>query len=199
MDAEIQTLEMEIMQKISRLNELRRENRGPEVDNYAFRTQAGEVRLLDLFGEHRSLLVIHNMGQACRYCTLWADGFNGLLPHLESALAVVLVSRDAPDTQRAFANSRGWRFRLASHGGGRYAQEQQLLDGESNMPGAIVYEREGESIYRKNSCIFGPGDIYCALWPLLGLAGLGEAEWHPQFRYWQPAEALIDGGERFNE
>ena len=60
------------------------------------------------------------MGQACRYCTLWADGFNGFVPHLESTMAVALVSKDSPQRQREFANSRGWRFRLASHGGGDY-------------------------------------------------------------------------------
>ena len=49
------------------------------------RTLAGETTLLDLFGDRDTLLAIHNMGQGCRYCTLWADGFNGLLPHLESA------------------------------------------------------------------------------------------------------------------
>ncbi len=199
MSNEIQELEMDIMQKIMKLNELRKENRGEAVSNYSFLTQAGEVSLLDLFGDKDNLLVIHNMGQGCRYCTLWADGFNGLLPHLESAVSVVLVSKDDPETQREFANSRGWAFRLASHGGGKYAQEQQLMEGQANMPGAVMYQREGDTIYRKNVTLFGPGDIYCAVWGLLGMAGIGEAEWHPQFRYWQPSGPLIDGGERSNE
>ncbi len=199
MSDEIQELETDIMNRIMKLNELRKDRRENAVGNYSFMTQAGEISLLDLFGDKDKLLLIHNMGTGCRYCTLWADGFNGLLPHLESAISVVLVSKDDPETQRQFANSRGWAFRLASHGGGEYAQEQQLMEGQSNMPGAVVYERDGDSIYRKNSCLFGPGDIYCAAWGLLGLAGIGEAEWHPQYRYWQPSGKLIDGGERFNE
>ena len=28
--------------------------------------------------------------------------------------------------------------------------------------------------------IFGPGDLYCSQWNLLGLAGLTEADWTPQ-------------------
>ena len=108
-----------------------------------------DVRL-DLFGGRDHLLVIHNMGQGCRYCTLWADGFNGVVPHLESAMGLVLVSKDAPDVQRRFANSRGWRFRLASHGGGDYIREQTVMEGEANMPGAVLYERRGELILRKN-------------------------------------------------
>jgi len=91
-----------------------------EVRNYTLTTIEGEVSLLDMFGVRDKLLLIHNMGQGCRYCTLWADGFNGFLPHLESIMSVVLVSKDPPEVQRNFANSRGWRFRLASHGGGEY-------------------------------------------------------------------------------
>ena len=109
-------------------------------------------------------------------------------------ISVVLVSRDSPITQRQFANSRGWRFRLASHEGGDYIREQTVLDGSDNMPGAVVYERDGDDIYQKNTCVFGPGDIYCSMWSLLGLAGLGEADWTPQYNYWRRPETLDDGG-----
>jgi len=134
------------------------------------------------------------MGQGCRYCTLWVDGFNGLVGHLESAMSVVLVSKDDPETQRRFANSRGWRFRLASHGGGDYIREQTVMEEMDNMPGAVVYERAGDKIIRKNDCIFGPGDLYCAMWSLLGLGGLGDEDWTPQYAYWTRPEKLDDGG-----
>jgi hypothetical protein len=62
------------------------------------------------------------------------------------------------------------------------------------MPGAVLYVRDGETIRRKNSCVFGPGDLYCPAWNLLGLAGLGEADWTPQFSYWQRPAQLDDGG-----
>lgn len=194
-DDTIQTLEQQIFELTARLNELRKQAPVTPVRNYEFSTLAGPATLLDLFGGSNRLLMIHNMGQGCRYCTLWADGFNGFVDHLESALAVVLVSKDAPALQRQFANSRGWRFRLASHGGGAYMKEQSIEPGGSNTPGAVMYVREGEKIFRKNACVFGPGDIYCSMWNLLGLAGLGEAEWTPQFRYWRPPAQLEDGGE----
>ncbi len=187
-------LEQQIQTLIGELQKLRKESQGVEVRNYRFATLSGEVGLLDLFGDHDKLLVIHNMGQGCRYCTLWADGFNGLLQHLESVMSVVLVSKDPPETQRLFANSRGWRFRLASHGGGDYIREQTVMQGADNMPGAVVYERVGQTIYRKNGCVFGPGDIYCAMWGLLGLAGLSEKDWTPQYAYWQRPGKLDDGG-----
>jgi len=157
------------------------------------------VSLLDLFGDRDRLLMIHNMGQGCRYCTLWADGFNGFLPHLESVLSVVLVSKDSPDVQRRFANSRGWRFRLASHGGGDYIKEQSVQEGQTNMPGAAVYERSGDVVTRKNTAVFGPDDPYCSMWGLLGLAGIGESEWTPQYGYWKRPASLDDGGENILE
>jgi len=193
--AEIADLEAQISELTAKLQALRKSYQGVEVPNYTFANQNGELSLLDLFGDHERLLLIHNMGQGCRYCTLWADGFNGFLPHLESAMAVALVSKDQPDVQRRFANARGWRFNLASHGGGDYIREQTVLEGAENMPGAVAYVRDGNSIIRTNSAAFGPGDIYCSMWSLLGLAGLDESEWTPQYGYWLRPEKLDDGGE----
>jgi predicted dithiol-disulfide oxidoreductase (DUF899 family) len=195
-DSEIEALEQQIFELNSKLVELRKSsNSNEDVPNYTFQTQNGDTTLLELFGENDKLLVIHNMGQGCRYCTLWADGFNGFVPHLESAMSVVLVSKDAPDIQRRFANTRGWRFRLASHSGGDYIREQSVKEEQDNMPGAVVYERNGDKISRKNACIFGPGDLYCSMWSLLGLAGLSAAEWTPQYSYWKRPQQLDDGGE----
>ncbi|MCH8160099.1 MAG: DUF899 family protein [Proteobacteria bacterium] len=194
-NTEIPELEKQIFELTSKLNELRKTSAGDEVRDYEFSTIDGATSLLSMFGDKQQLLLIHNMGQGCRYCTLWADGFNGFLQHLESVMSVVLVSKDPPELQRQFANSRDWRFRLASHGGGEYISEQTVMDGAENTPGAVVYERDGDKITRKNSCIFGPGDIYCSMWGLLGLAGLGADNWTPQYAYWKRPEKMDDGGE----
>ncbi len=194
MSDEISEIEAKLFELTKRLNELRRANSHGEVDNYVFSTLDGEVSLLELFGDKDRLLVIHNMGQGCRYCTLWADGFNGFLPHLETVMSVVLVSKDTPSVQRRFANSRNWRFRLASHGGGSYIKEQTVMAGEGNMPGAVMYEREGDRIIRKNSVVFGPGDMFCSFWNLLAMAGRSDADWTPQFHYWQRPQQMDDGG-----
>ncbi len=193
-DNDIASLERQIFELTAQLNELRRNSVPLPVPGYRFATLTGEVTLLELFAGRDRLLAIHNMGQGCRYCTLWADGFNGMLSHLEDAMSVVLLSGDPPALQRDFANSRNWRFRLASHVGGDYIKEQTVMEGLDNMPGAVLYERQGDQVLRKNSCVFGPGDLYCSLWSLLGLAGLGEAEWTPQYRYWRRPEKMDDGG-----
>jgi predicted dithiol-disulfide oxidoreductase (DUF899 family) len=190
----ISELELQIGELMSELHALQKASPAAPVPDYTLENLAGETTLLDLFGERDTLLAIHNMGQGCRYCTLWADGFNGLLPHLESALSVALLSKDPPEIQRRFANARGWRFQLASHGGGDYIREQSVMAGDDNYPGAVVYLRDGDTILRKNACVFGPGDIYCAMWTLLGLAGIREEDWTPQYSYWRRPESLDDGG-----
>ena len=154
---DIAELEREIFDLTAKLNELRKGSAPRPVPEYRFAALDGEVTLLELFGGKERLLAIHNMGQGCRYCTLWGDGLNGLLPHLESAMSVVLLSRDPPQLQRDFANSRNWRFRLASHGGGAYISEQTVLADMDDMPGAVLYERADDQVFRKNSAIFGPG------------------------------------------
>ena len=78
----IEAIERQIGELTSELGALRKASEGYAVRNYEFETGAGKTTLLDLFADKDRLLVIHNMGQGCRYCTLWADGFNGLLPHL---------------------------------------------------------------------------------------------------------------------
>ncbi len=191
---EIKVLEEEIFRLGCKLRELRKLEPGREINNYSFQTLEGEISLLDLFAGRERLLAIHNMGQACRYCTLWADGISPFLPHLESAMAVVLLSKDDPATQRRMANSRGWRFRMASHGGGSYLAEQGVTPEPGNMPGAVCYERRGDQIYRVNSCVFGPGDLYCSVWHLLGLAGLDTGDWTPQYNYWRRPRQMEDGG-----
>ena len=63
------------------------------------------------------------------------------------------------------------------------------------MPGAVVYERKSDVIFRKNSSTFGSGDLYWPMWGLLALAGLGEEEWTPQYNYyWHRPKELDDGG-----
>ena len=73
------------------------------VRDYEFTTAEGSLRLSQLFGTKRDLLVIHNMGRSCPNCTLWADGFNGIYPHIVDRAVFVISSPDPPDVQQGFA------------------------------------------------------------------------------------------------
>ena len=189
---EIQKLEQELLDISKKLKNLRRDSAPEPMNNVELKNLNGPVKLLDLFGARKKMLVIHNMGQGCRYCTLWADGINAFLPHLEDKFSVVLVSKDSPETQRTFANSRGWRFCMASHQGTTYLEEAKF--GKDNDPGVICFERQGDKIFKKNQSEFGPGDAYCSLWHFISLGGLDEETWTPQFSYWKPPSKLDDGG-----
>lgn len=195
---QIDTLEKEIYERVVQLEGLRKESGPTPVKDYQFQDLNGGVSLSELFGDKSVLFVIHNMGQGCRYCTLWADGFNGLLPHLEDAAAVVMVSKDSPELQRQFALSRQWKFRMASHGGGEYIQEQSVMAGQNNMPGMVCYIKEDNQILKKNAVVFGPRDLYCPQWHMLNLAGITPDQWTPQFQYWQRPQKMDDGGENLN-
>ena len=195
--AEIQALEEQIGKLTTQLKDLQIANAAEStaVPNYTFENEFGIVTLRDLFGDKDTLFVIHNMGDGCRYCTIWADGINGFLPHLETAMSVVLVSKNDPNRQRRFANSRGWRFNMASHQNCAYGKDHTTMGEYGNMPGAAVYVRQGDQILKKNSCLFGPGDVYCAMWHFFALAGIKEDNWTPQFRYWSRPEKMEDGGQ----
>lgn len=197
--SEADRLERELYEKAQKLAELRRAETPQPVADYALKTLDGETTLSALFGGRDRLLVIHNMGQGCRYCTLWADGLNGVLDHLEDAMAVALVSKDPPETQRRIALDRGWRFRTASHGGGAYMADQCKMAGYDNYPGAAVFELRNGKIFRRGRAAFGPGDLYSPVWHLLALGGLGEKDWTPQFHYWKRPQKMDDGGASLND
>ena len=97
------------------------------------------------------------------------------------------------------ALSRGWRFRMVSHGGGDYMLEQCAQGEMKNFPGAAVYEKRCSKIIRRARTAFGPGDLYSPMWHFLSLAGKSESDWTPQFQYWRRPADLEDGGENIRD
>ena len=154
------------------------------VKDYAFRGANGAtVKLSELFGEKGTLFVVHNMGASCRYCTLWADGFNGVFEHLRSRAAFVVSSPDAPEKQQAFAASRGWRFPMVSTVGTTFAQDMGYWQDNRAMPGVSVFKRAGDEILRVADTAFSPGDDFCGVWHFLDLIPEGATGWQPQYKY----------------
>lgn len=158
---------------------------------YSFTEGNNSVLLDDLFGDRKDLIVIHNMGRACSYCTLWADGLNGILPHLESRTAVVLMNGDSPDVQQEFAKSRSWNFRMISDADITFTQDMGFADIENGkkslMPGFTTFHRDEDgTITRIASDFFGPGDMYMPIFPMFDLLHHGQADWQPQYSYTKP-------------
>lgn len=154
------------------------------VDDYVFRSQAGEVRLSQLFGRHRDLLMVHNMGSSCAYCTLWADGYNGVYDHLVSRASFVLSSPDEPDVQARFRASRDWRFPMVSHAGSNFAQDMGYRSESGGfLPGLSVFRLGAGRIVRVSASGSDVRDDFCSLWHLFDLLPEGAAGWQPRFRY----------------
>jgi len=149
-----------------------------EVANYEFTNLAGPVRLAELFGDHEDLILIHNMGVSCSYCTLWADGYNGIHPHVVTRAGFAVSSPDRPPVQKKFAASRGWRFPMVSHAGSTFAADMGYVSAKGGwMPGVSVFRREGESILRVSDTGFSPGDDFCSLWHFFDLLPGGVGDW----------------------
>ena len=155
-----------------------------EVKDYALsRAGGGAVKLSELFGGNDTLFVIHNMGASCSYCTLWADGFNGVFDHLRNRAAFVLVSPDSPEQQQKFASSRGWRFPMASCQGTTFAQDMGYWRDNHPVPGVSVFKREGGRILRVADTSFSPGDDFCSVWHFFDLIPEGSDGWQPKYQY----------------
>jgi predicted dithiol-disulfide oxidoreductase (DUF899 family) len=138
-----------------------------EIQDYTLKDSAGnDVKLSGLFRDKKDLVLIHNMGKSCQYCTLWADGFNGIFYFVEKIAAFALVSPDPPDVQKSFASERGWKFPMFSGAGSSFIKDMGYQDKKGDYwPGASVFHRnENGSITRVSRTVFGPGDFFCSVW-----------------------------------
>jgi predicted dithiol-disulfide oxidoreductase (DUF899 family) len=181
---EIQALEQELSEKSQRLAELKRALPRERVQDYTLAGWDGPVTLSSLFRGKRDLIVIHNMGKGCRYCTLWADGFNGVWTHLANRAGFVVCSPDAVETQKAFAESRQWEFPMVSGADSTFIQDMGFRGEKSWHPGVSTFHLADDgTIERVARAEFGPYDLFCGVWHLIALLGDGEKGWEPKYSY----------------
>jgi predicted dithiol-disulfide oxidoreductase (DUF899 family) len=153
-----------------------------EVADYEFATLQGPVRLSELFGDHRDLMVVHNMGSSCPACTLWADGYNGVHHHVIRRAAFVVSSPDAPAAQQRLAQARGWKFRMVSHRETTFAADMGYRSEQGTWrPGISVFKLEDGKILRVSDAQWSPGDDFCTVWHFFDLLPDGAAGWSPKF------------------
>lgn len=186
LDEQIGELEEEIAGKKKKLAELRRQIPGEPLKDYTFKGSLGEpIKLSALFGDKDELIVIHNMGKRCPYCTMWADGFNGVLKHLEDRAGFVVSSPDDSVTQRKFSLSRDWKFRMVSTEGTAFKEDMGFGTNKNPQPGVTVFKKDRSGkIFQTSSASFGPGDNYCIVWDLFNLLPTNDAKWEAKFHYY---------------
>ncbi len=182
--AKIDDLEEKLINQHQELVNLKKQLPREDVADYELMGLNGAVKLSALFGDKKDLIIIHNMGSSCPYCTLWADGFNGVLNHIKDRAACALVSPDSPDLQNNFAESRGWKFDVYTGEGSSFIQDMGYQEGEDFQPGVSTFYKENDgSIYRVAKAPFGPFDPFCGVWHLFTLLADGVNDWGPQYKY----------------
>lgn len=185
-DREIDALEAEVGALQNKIAELRRRRAPERVTDYVFSGWDGRpVHLSELFNGRRDLILVHNMGVGCNYCTLWADGFIGLAPHLTNRAAFAVSSPDPVAVQKPFAEKRGWTFPMVSADGTSFFADMGFTDGRGDpMPGVSIFRRGADGgILRVQRAEFGPGDQFCAAWHFFDMLADGVDGWEPRNRY----------------
>jgi predicted dithiol-disulfide oxidoreductase (DUF899 family) len=168
--------------------DLERQLGGQDLQDHELsRNDGSRVRLSEMFGEHKQMVLVHNMGFACTYCTLWAEGFNGYFRHIESGqygnkAKFLLVSNDRPDQQLAGAAQRGWNFDMLScRDTGLSAELGYQTEHEGQVhyhPGMVIVEKLDNGTLRRHlQTSFGPGDSFMGLFHMF--ARLPQLEGEP--------------------
>lgn len=182
-DARIAELEEKLQALKKDVSEARRARPPEVVKDWELQDLDGKpVRLSGLFGGHYDLLVIHNMGKRCNYCTLWADGMNGFVRHFDARCGFALCSADPPAIAREHAKARGWTYRVVSGAASEFARAMGFTDEKgAPWPGVSAFHKRTDgSIVRTGKAPFGPGDDFCAVWPLFDLFEGGAGKWEPR-------------------
>lgn len=183
MEKKIHHLEKELYNTQQKITELRSKLVPTQVKNYELKTLTGKTKtLLDLFENQEELILIHNMGPQCAYCTLWADGFNSLTPYFESRTAFALETDIPHEELNKFSKDRGWKFQtLSSKATGLKSDLNFKNEDGSNIPGvSTFFKNDKGEIFHHTSVTFGPGDLYCSFWHMNDLLK-HKVKWEPKY------------------
>jgi len=157
------------------------------------------VKLSELFDDSgRPLILMHFMYGAkqthpCPMCTAWADGYDGILPHLDQhARFVVFVAGD-PGAFGEYARGRGWRnLRVVSAGESDVKHRLGFeTDDGGQLPGLSVFERDAGGALRhfySQSAFLGPDgfrgmDLLNPLWHFIDCLPAGRGDFFPSKSY----------------
>ena len=120
--------------------------------DYRFETDDGCASLAELFGGRSQLLVYHFMfgpdySAGCPSCSSIADGFNGIVVHLQNHdVAFQAVSRAPLAKLQAFKQRMGWTFPWASSNGSDFNADFSVWFTEQQQrDGAIEYNYHREA------------------------------------------------------
>lgn len=205
---EVQEAELALRDQRERVAALRRQlPSDTPVEDQRFeeiRAGAREIVLLsELFeAPDRPLVLMHFMygkaqQQPCPMCTMWADGYDGVVSHLRQRVNfAVLVAGDVA-VFAAYARERGWRnLRLVSAAGSPLKAQLgfETADG-AQRPGVSVFQRSGSGLthFYSQSAELGADefrgmDLLTPVWSYFDLTPEGRGDWFPRRSYGSPNE-----------
>lgn len=147
---------------------------------YVFESTAGPVTLDDLLGERSQLIVYHFMfgpgwGEGCKSCSLVADHFDAVLPHLRARdVSFAVVSRAPLSELLPFKQRLGWQFNWVSSHANDFNHDfhvsftpEEIAAGKirynyAELPAFPSEEAPGFSVFARNAAgeIFHTYSVY---------------------------------------
>ena len=150
---ELLQAEMALRDQIEAVAALRRKlPLGGVVEDYTFTGTSGPVTLMDLFGDHDTLILYGYMFGAgaqapCPMCSAFMDSVNGQLEHITQRAAFAVVARNDIEPLEKLFVARGWQdIPFVSAAGTTFPTDYQteMPDG-SQVPMCNVFvRRDGE-------------------------------------------------------
>ncbi len=150
---------------------------------YVFAGPQGEVGLLDMFGDHRQLIVQHFMFapdwvDGCPGCTASIDELaQGTVDHLHMRdTAFALVSRAPLEKLDAYRRRRGWTVRWYSSAGSDFNDDFGATVDGSELPGVSCFLRDGDRVFHTYSTSARGTEYLAGAYTFLDLTALGRQE-----------------------
>jgi predicted dithiol-disulfide oxidoreductase (DUF899 family) len=131
--------------------------------------------------------------EPCPMCTSWADGYDGIVPHLSQNMNFAVVGSGDIAEFRSYARGRGWRnLRLLSSGDSGFKNDLGTeSDDGAQQPAVSVFARGDDgSVWHSytGGAFFGEEggrgmDLLNPLWHFLDLTPAGRGEFFPSRSY----------------
>lgn len=153
-----------------------------QVEDYSFVSADGPITLSALFADKSELVISHNMGEFCSYCTMWADCLEGSKMHLETRCSLAMVTSDPPEVYIRNATERGWTYTIVCDETKQFTQVMGFWSEEHGWgPGVSTFRKSADGkIVRTGWTEYGPGDAFCPPWHYFSLLGITEDDWTPK-------------------
>jgi predicted dithiol-disulfide oxidoreductase (DUF899 family) len=196
--------EIELRRHVERVAAQRRAlpNGGEVPQDFEFVSEAGPIRLSDLFGDHQTLMVYSMMygperKLPCPSCTSFLSSWNGTAVNLRERTAIAVTARSAIERLVEYKKNRGFaNLPFFSDGSGEYTRTY-VNPADADVPGFSVFIRRSGRVFHYYSgemsgAMADPGqDPRGApdpdpLWLMLDLTPEGRGtDWYPKLSYRQ--------------